>query len=51
MRLKDGLLHLDEGGLDGFMRLKVGLLHPGEGDLAGVPRPPHLEDRYVVGVW
>ena len=48
---KDGLHHLDEGGLDGFMRLKVGLLHPGEGDLAGVPRPPHLEDRYVVGVW
>ena len=44
MGLKDGLLRLDEGGLDGFMRLKVGLLHPGEGGLGGVPHPPHLED-------
>ena len=45
------LVLFGEGGQDGFMRLKDGLLHLDEGGLGGVPRPPQLEDRYVVGVW
>ena len=35
---------------EGDQDVKVGLLHPSEGGLGGVPRSPHLEDQYVVGV-